>query len=159
MMLNQYGLVKEPNDIDILVDLHDITEGERVFNGLGEKEINEADAQYDTVFFNEYVIGHVDCDVMAGFRINHAGGVFCYPFDEHSVSMWKVIDGVRIPFMSLEDWYVIYQLIPHRESKVDLIEDYLRTHGVKHPLLLERLLNENLPEHVKKRTKSLLDRF
>ena len=62
---------------------------------------------------------------MSGFDVNHNNGVFEYIFDNNSISDFKIINGVNIPFTSLEDWYVIYQLIPKREAKVNLIEKYL----------------------------------
>ena len=44
--------------------------------------------------------------------------LFKYTFDQSSISEIKIINGVNIPLTSLEDWYVIYQLIPNREIKV-----------------------------------------
>ncbi|CEO05635.1 Uncharacterised protein [[Clostridium] sordellii] len=93
---------------------------------------------------------------MAGFAINHDNGVYNYIFDNMSISEYKLINGVSIPFTSLEDWYVIYQLIPNREVKVDMIEKYLLTNGVKKDNLLKRSLDCNLPLSIKNKLIDLL---
>lgn len=156
MLLNQLGLVEEPNDIDIVVALHDIEKAVDMLSGMGEKKTCDANANYSTECFYEYVINGVDLDVMAGFAINHHSGVFHYPFDRHSISMHKEIHGVMIPFTSPEDWFVIYQLIPNREAKVNMIERYVYRNGIKHPFRLKRLLKENLPKGVENRVKKML---
>ncbi|MCW6074588.1 hypothetical protein LAV44_04540 [Clostridium sporogenes] len=67
--------------------------------------------------------------------------IILYNFDYNSISEFKTINGVNISFTSLEDWCVIYQLIPNREGKVKVIESYLLLNGIKNPFLLERALN------------------
>ena len=107
-------------------------------------------------YFYEYVIDGVDVDVMAGFAINHNNGVYEYVFDNTSISEFKIINGVSIPFTSLEDWYVIYQLIPNRDPKVNMIEKYLLSNGINKSFVLKRVLEGNLPKEVRKRTERIL---
>ncbi|NLA54057.1 MAG: hypothetical protein GX858_06895 [Clostridiales bacterium] len=56
----------------------------------------------------------------------------------------------------MEDWYVIYQLIPGREAKVKLIEDYLKSNKISHPNLLQTALEGNLPAGIQKNIRRLL---
>ncbi|MGV8984445.1 hypothetical protein [Clostridium sp.] len=77
-------------------------------------------------------------------------------FDQSSISEIKIINGVNIPLTSLEDWYVIYQLIPKREIKVAMIENYLLLNGVKMPTLLERALRGDLPKKVRDKIEGIL---
>jgi hypothetical protein len=156
MLLYQYGLVDKPNDIDIFVDTQDIDKADGILKGIGRKKVYEKTTTYSTEYFYEYIINGIDVDVMAGFKINHSCGVFKYPFDSKSISEVKEINGVDIPFTSLEDWYVIYQLIPNREVKVNMIEKYLTLNGVKNTFLLERALDGELPMEVSKRIRNLL---
>ena len=93
---------------------------------------------------------------MAGFAINHSNGTFRYIFDQNSISEFKLINGVNIPFTSLEDWYVIYQLIPNREVKVKMIENYLLSNKIKKTILLERSLQGCLPIDVRKKVEEML---
>lgn len=158
LLLHQYVLVDKPNDIDLFVDVKDIEKADDILRKLGQKKPREKTGAYATEYFYEYTIHGFDVDVMAGFKINHDCGVFEYIFDHHSISEVVNINGVDIPFTSLEDWYVIYQLIPHRENKVNLIEAYLLSNGIRKPDLLDRALQGNLPPVVRKRIVKILER-
>lgn len=156
LLLNQFGLIDKPNDIDIFVDIKDIDKVDGILKSIGDKKLWEKAATYSTKYFYEYVINGVEVDVMAGFRINHNSGVFEYVFDNSSISETREINGVNIPFTSLEDWYVIYQLIPSREAKVNMIEKYIISNGIKRYDLLERMLEGNLPIEVREKVKNML---
>jgi hypothetical protein len=159
IMLNHYGLVEKPNDIDIIVGLRDIDKADEVLNSIGVKKGREETSTYSTRYFYEYTVNGIDVDVMSGFKINHSEGIFDYIFDEDSITAIKDINGVSIPLISLEDWYVIYQLIPGREVKADMIETFLLANGIKKPSLLARALQSSLPAEVKRRVESLLSRL
>ncbi len=156
MLLSQYHLINQPNDIDLFVDIKDIEKADGILLGLGRKKPREKTAAYATEYFYEYTIHGFDVDVMAGFKINHDCGIFEYIFDHHSIAEVVNINGVDIPFTSLEDWYVMYQLIPDREKKVNLIEAYLMANGIGKPALLKRALQGNLPPMVRKKIMDLL---
>ncbi|MBS5884884.1 MAG: hypothetical protein E6300_07805 [Clostridium sp.] len=156
ILLNQFGLIEKPNDIDIFIDIRDIERADRILKSIGEKKKWEKTSTYSTKYFYEYVIDGVDVDVMAGFAINHNNGVYEYVFDNTSISEFKIINGVSIPFTSLEDWYVIYQLIPNRDPKVNMIEKYLLSNGINKSFVLKRVLEGNLPKEVRKRTERIL---
>jgi hypothetical protein len=156
VILNQFGLIEKPNDIDLMVTLEDMHQADLLLTSMGEKKENEKKHCYSTKVFNEYVVNGMDIDVMAGFGVFHDCGNYEYPFDQQSIVEHKLINGVRIPFTSLEDWYVLYQLMPNREPKVKLIENYLLTHGIEHPDLLERALAGNLPPEIVLKTRRLL---
>ncbi|MFA9560494.1 hypothetical protein ACERII_24650 [Evansella sp. AB-rgal1] len=94
-------------------------------------------------------------DVMGEFKIKHDHGVYVLPFQEHSVT-FHFVKGVKVPFCKLEDWYILYQLIPDREEKVKKIENYLTRTGFDHTELLQRSLANSLPEKVKVRIQKLL---
>lgn len=156
ILLNQFGLIDKPNDIDILIDIKDIEKANEVLKSIGEQKKWEKTATYSTKYFYESIIDGIDVDVMSGLAVSHNSGVFEYIFDNNSISEFKIINGVSIPFTSLEDWYVIYQLIPNRESKAKMIERYLLSNGIKNYLLLERALKGNLPAEVRDKIKSMV---
>lgn len=156
ILLNQFNLTDKPNDIDILVSVEDIDKVDSILKSMGRKKSFENTNTYSTKYFNEYVINSIDVDIMAGLAINHCAGVFNYMFDESSITDTHLINGITIPFTSLEDWYVLYQLIPNREYKVKLIEDFILSHGLKHRYLLQRNLDGSLPKPVKNRIEWLL---
>lgn len=157
VLLNQHGLIDMPNDIDILVDVKDIDKVDRILKRLGSKKSREATTTYSTKYFYEYLIDDVDIDVMAELAINFDGGTFQYIFDESSIDKHIRINGVQVPFTSLEEWYIIYQLIPNRKPKVKMIEEYFVQNGIDKPALLERVLKGEIPIDVRERTIKLLD--
>ncbi len=156
VMLQYYGLIDDPKDIDILVHEYDIEALDQILKGLGEKKIREKSDIYSTKYFYEYTIDGIDIDVMSGLAINHQGSIFKYIFDPQSVTAVETINNVGIPLTSLEDWYVIYQLIPGRENKVNLIENYLLNQGIQNKYLLKRALKRQLPEVVRRRIERIL---
>lgn len=156
LLLNHYGLIDHPNDIDILVSVADIQKADKVLSIMGEKKIRDKVDTYSTRYFYEYTINEFDVDVMAGLRINYDKGVFEYIFDKKSVVNTKEVGEISIPLTSLEDWYIIYQIIPGRESKVKIIESYLLSKGVKNPKLFERALESNIPNKVRKSIQGIL---
>lgn len=156
ILLNQFGLIDKPNDIDIFVDIKDIERADEILKSIGEKKNWERTATYSTKYFYEYIIDEIDVDVMAGFAVNHNSGVFEYTFDHDSISELKIINEISIPFTSLEDWYVIYQLIPNRETKVEMIEKYLLSNGIKKTMLLKRALKGCLPVKVRSKIENIL---
>ncbi|GCD12454.1 nucleotidyltransferase family protein [Clostridium tagluense] len=156
ILLHHYGLIDNPNDIDILVDLNDIEKVDKILKSIGEKKVREKSDTYSTKYFYEYVVHGVDIDLMAGLSINYKNGTYEYIFDHTSISEYKKINGVNVPLSSLEDWYVIYQLIPGRDIKVKMIENYLSLNGVKKSTLLERALKGNLPREVRDKIQGIL---
>lgn len=157
LLLNHYGLIDKPNDIDILIHLDDIEKTDIILKSIGEKKVCEKSDTYSTRYFYEYVINGVDIDVMAGLSINHNAGIYRYNFDNNSISQTTKINGIDIPLTSLEDWYVLYQVIPNRNAKVKMIENYLLSNGMNQPNLLERALKGDLPSKVRDNIKRLLN--
>jgi len=157
VLLYYYGLVDAPHDIDIVISEADADVVASILGGLGREAPGDpARSLYSTSRFLEYIVDGTDVDVMAGFAIRHQSGTYVFPFDDRSVTMRKSVEGVTIPFSSLEDWYVLYQLMPGREAKVKLIEDYIRNHGIAAEVLLERALAAELPTHVRARVDELV---
>ena len=155
-MLQQYTLLSDPRDMDILVPLEDAEMAATVLHGLGEPLPVGHSALFATKFFRRFRVGETDVDLLAGFRINHASGRYEYVFDEASIAERREIEGVLVPFAALEDWYVLYQLMPDKASKADLIEAHLIENGVRSRTLLERALRGDLPSAVRARIEETL---
>ena len=148
MMLYYKGLVKEPKDIDFIVDKKDIEKVDRLLSELGEKTVREKSSFYATTYFYEYNIDGIEVDVMCEFTICNHGLQYLYDFNEQSVVEMAEIEGEQIPFTGLEDWYVLYQIMPGREQRVNLIEDFFVKNGVSHPNLLIKMKEQVLPEFI-----------
>jgi predicted nucleotidyltransferase len=158
VLLYYHGLVDAPRDIDIMTTEADADMVASILGGLGnEVHGDPGRGLYSTSRFLEYVVDGTDVDVMAGFAIKHENGIYVFPFGVAAVVMTKTVDDVTIPLTSLEDWYVLYQLMPGREPKVKLIENHLLSIGIADLPLLERALARALPPHVRARTRRLME--
>jgi hypothetical protein len=156
VLLHQYGLAEHPHDIDLLVALPDAERAAGILGAMGEEVPCGASVTYSTEFFRRFCVDGCDVDLMAGFRVNHPSGCYEYRFDGASVASVREVGGVPVPFAALEDWCVVYQLIPDKEYKALRIEEYLRQNGIENPGLLARALEGCLPDAVQRRISALL---
>lgn len=155
LLLNHHGLGSLANDIDLLVGLEDAEKAGMLLRALGTEKTGGPDATYGTLHFREYVIRGTEIDMMSGLRIHHSQGCYGYHFQSDSIAVRIEAGETQIPMMALEDWYVLYQLMPDRESKVKMIESRLLTEGISRPDLLERACRGCLPDSVRQRVENL----
>ncbi|NDW09417.1 hypothetical protein D0T56_07060 [Dysgonomonas sp. 520] len=157
-MLYRYGLVDLPNDIDIIVAEKDIEKADEILSSFGRKRLEYEDSDvYLTEYFYEYELPGLDVDLISGYKIVLPNGAYSYLFDEQSISVKWEVNGVMIPYSAIEEWYVLYQLMPNREQKVRLIETYFEKNGISYPDLLKRmLLQDCVPPDIVARTMKLL---
>lgn len=125
VMLNFYGIVRGPGDIDILIDLKDINKLDNILSEIGEKQERLPNEIYKTKYFYEYIIDGIEIDVMAGLCIYYDGRDHTFDFNEDSIGDVMEMDNIKIPLSKLSDWYNIYKLLPKREKKVTLIKEYM----------------------------------
>lgn len=156
LLLSFYNIIDKPNDIDILVDERNATKFNKIMSSIGKPKEALSANPFRTKYFSKYKINGVDIDVMGGFAIQHDEGIYKLSLQQASIVAHKKIHGVDIPLCSLEDWYILYLLIPNKQEKAMLIEKYFRTHGVTYPHLLKEAMNHSLPLEVKGRIDKLL---
>ncbi|WP_026828433.1 hypothetical protein [Exiguobacterium artemiae] len=151
VLLAHHGLVEHPNDVDLLFHPDDFAVAERILKKFGEQQPSQDKGVFLTRRFEEYTIGSVELDLIVDFKIQHTAGVFSFIFDETAVTEQVSFGGQRYPFMHLEDWYVFYLLMPGRESKVCLLEDYWQSHPFDAPERLQTALAASLPDSIRQR--------
>ncbi len=156
LLLRCHGLAASPRDIDIVVAERDAGKTAAILDRLGARTPGVPQGPYATARFLEYVVDGTSIDVMSGLGIRHDAGVYVYPFDELAIVGSFMAGQAAVPLTALEDWYVLYQLMPDREPRVRAIEEYLTKAGSTHLDLVERALRQPLPEDVKERTSRLL---
>lgn len=156
LLLNRHGLADNPHDIDILTSLPNAEKAASLIGEMGEVTPCGQSATYASKFFRRFLVDGTGVDLMAGFTINHGAGSYEFMFDGESVSEFHPIGGVPVPFTALEDWYILYQLIPDKAQKSERIGAYLRFNGISNPRLLHRALKGCLPEEVRQRARELL---
>lgn len=156
LLLFHHGIINVVNDLDIIVKTSDIEKIVRKLRNIGQEREVYPLPPYHTTYYYEFNVKDISMDVMSDFKIKHEEGLYTLPFTEHSVEYY-IVNGVNIPFCTLEDWYILYQLIPGREEKVKLIESYFLNNGVKNRDLLERAMSGILPKPVVSRVENLLE--
>lgn len=144
LLLAHHGLPVTPRDIDLVVALADVERAVQVLSEMGTVVEQDEMSLYATQVFQEFIIHDIDLDLMSGLQIRHNEGIFAYPFAE------QTLNETGLPFMSLIDWYVIYQMIPGREQKVVMIEHWLADQEMDRERL-EQLRRLNLPQAVRNR--------
>lgn len=156
MMLYLRGLTTEVNDIDIMVSINDVHKVDELLCRCGHKKAFEPSSTYQTQYFYEYVIDGCDIDVMAGLSIRVNDKDYAYTFNEKTPLDFMSKDVCELPLMLLEDWLLLYLLMPDRARKIVMIENYLSQHGSSHRERLEAVLINDYPDAVKARISVLL---
>ncbi|QVK20718.1 hypothetical protein KHQ82_10475 [Mycoplasmatota bacterium] len=155
LLMKLYQLVDYANDIDLIVDINDVVKVDDILGSIGKKKKSKRKSIFSSEWFESYIVNGIDIDVIAGFKINHREGTYNYNFDKHSLSKIYMLNCVTIPLTSLEDWYVIYQILPNKENKLNKLVNHLRVNQINE-FLLKRALKGNLPEEVKNKINSLI---
>lgn len=148
LVLYGYGLVDSPSDIDILVTEKDMDRAVSTLSKLGSYREGGKTEVYLTEGFFEFTIQGIEVDLMAGFKIKNHGLIYDYTFDENSIPHHLSVQGEKIPYGTLEDWLILYYMIPGRENKFHLIRDYLKKNGLSYPDLLKRSSRKALPKEL-----------
>jgi len=156
LMLHFCMLEDHPNDIDLFVTYEEVEQVVAFLQEFGTQIHTKEQGSYLTKGFYEFIINGVHVDVISGFRFQSESGVFEYPFDALSVTSFHQLNDVMIPLISIEDWYILYQVIPNRQEKAARIEEFFYKHGITHPYLLQRLMEQPLPEVLRGKVTSLL---
>ncbi|TDQ39799.1 hypothetical protein [Aureibacillus halotolerans] len=152
IVLHYHGIEQNPHDIDLFVIESDALRLLSILQNSSATSVPVTKkAPFHTKVFQSFTWDGVDIDVMSGFGIEHEAGIYRCPFDRDSITaVWK-INGQSVPICALEEWYILYRLMPGREFKASAIEAYFEKHGVSHPQLLNRALVQPLPQQVQKR--------
>lgn len=153
LMLDYSGIENRANDIDILIKEDDIDHAVQILQSLGPGKRGGTSTPFCTKHFYQFKIQHIDIDIMAGLALNHQEGIYHVSFNRQSISGAILVRNEEIPLSALEDWYVIYQLIPGKIEKADRIESYFKRDGMQYRHLLKQALKQGLPAKVNNRIK------
>jgi hypothetical protein len=144
MMLKLRLFDVAPNDYDIMVseaDYHDVV---AIFQRVAKQESKPSSFSFKTKYFTSFILEDITIDIMADFAYEHSEGIYHAIFDSESITDWILMEELQIPIMSLEEWYVLYNVM-HRYEKIELIETYWKLNNLMNPQLLNRQLGQNLP--------------
>lgn len=151
LLLYFHGLLEHPRDIDILVAERDAGDLQALLSKLGKEQVVSAKEPFRTKYFSKYAMPSTKVDCMGALAIAHDAGVYRVELTAQSIVGFQQVHGIPIPLCALEDWYVLYALMPDREDKVALLERYFAVHGIQHPGLFEQALQQPLPKKLHNR--------
>ncbi|MBS3972617.1 MAG: hypothetical protein KGZ84_06360 [Erysipelotrichia bacterium] len=154
-MLKHMGLEITPHDIDIFMHENDIQKAVNLCLEVALLQPPIASGPFLTPYFYRFHMKDTRVDLMANFGFAHEEGHYHAIFDELSIVKHIEKDGLSIPLMSLEEWFVMYEMMK-REKQVKLIETYWSKYGIEFPHLLKRQLQLNIPIHVKTKIEELM---
>lgn len=156
IVMNHFDLVEKMNDVDLIVSREDLHKADDILSIMGIMRPLEVDPGiYTTEVFHEYVVDGIDVDMMCGLGIKHDAGIYEYELNKDTYVDSFILDDERIFYSSLEDWYVLYQLIGGRDAKVNKIEEYLLKEDCN-VMKLSNILKKPLPISISNRIEKLL---
>lgn len=132
VLLQANGFPVEPNDLDVIFEKNDAEKAVRLLETAGARRASDPSYHYQSYSFTELMVGSVEVDLMAGLTIIKDRVHYVYPFDASTPLDVLTIGTTTVPFMSLEDWLVLYALMPGKAWKAQLISDHFRKHGQLH---------------------------
>lgn len=137
-VLCHHNIVDIVNDIDIVVVPDDVNKAEAAILKMGQKVMTPPSTYYDNEYFGEFLVDGVELDMMSNMTIKNHGVTFLYEFIFESIDDYMVLEGVKIPVSALEEWYFLYHMIPNKDKKIAILDDYLKTHDFDYPEKLNR---------------------
>lgn len=144
LLLYLKGLPVCPNDVDILVERECFACAKEV---LQASAVTYEDKPAQGIFLTRACITFgmsdgLQVDLMTDFAILYETNVIQMPF---TAIKEQTKDGL-LPLGSMEAWYVMYWLLPGKEKKRTLMEDYFHSNGLADPSYLKQALTLGLPE-------------
>ncbi|GAK00217.1 nucleotidyltransferase [Geomicrobium sp. JCM 19055] len=156
LLLSQYGIVKKVNDIDVLVSEKDVGYTKTIIDTIGNEKEAQKYSPFRTSYFYKYTMNDVEVDLMSGLALEHENGVYILSLTPDSNVTCTQISDVSIPLCTLEDWYILYSLMPNKEEKELLLFRYLQEHGISNKQLLIEACRKPLPDRVRGNVEQLL---
>ena len=121
MLLYFKGIASEFHDIDLMVAEEDVEIVKDLLLSFGSIKAPNPNIKYKTKYFLEFVVDGIDIDVMAGFIIVNKDEDFYFPLKKENINDYTVVNEIKIPLQSVEEWSYYYDLIG-RDEKVKMID-------------------------------------
>lgn len=123
-MLYMRGIIKEFNDIDIVVSEANVESVRKIMSSLGTLMSRVEHKNYKTTFFLEYTVDGIDVDIISGFTIAYNNKDHYFPlFTNEGLDVIE-INKTQIYLEHVSVWLHYYTLM-ERTEKVNLIEAFL----------------------------------
>lgn len=155
-LLERYGLIEKSSDIDIFVIEEHFFKTLEILDSMGLQKDLTFDSGYLTKYLYEYEVDKVEVNIVAGMNMRHDRGIFKFTFDRNSIDSYWDFQGIKIPYMALEDWFVLYHIMPGKLEYAKKVTSYLVKKENVNIYLLERNLEKSLPTLAEDNLKRLI---
>ncbi|MFP7494919.1 hypothetical protein SFC66_14115 [Terribacillus saccharophilus] len=154
LLLSLKGLPVIPSDVDILVESKIFASAHEVIRSYATAfEDKPAQGRFLTEACTTFTLAdRLQVDLMTGFAIAHEADRFEMRF---TIEKAETHAGL-LPLSSMEAWYVMYWLLPGKEAKRALMEDYFLKGGLADRECLKQALMLGLPAEASHAIKDLL---
>lgn len=155
------GIVDDFHDLDLIADIKDVEQIEKIMKNLGAELIETGGNGFcESDVYMHYQLGRVDIDILSGFRMNTFGTTYKYQFCESEIDIVE-IQNIKVPLLPLEAMYVLYYMMegwqPKRRFKRQIIEEYFVGNEIKHQEVLKKAIAEfELPGQIRWAIRKLL---
>ena len=123
MLMYLKGINTAVNDIDIIIDINDLSKFLDIIEYAQNKNEEES-PKYPTEHFYELTIKNVDLDIMFNYKVNTDDGIYDYPFDKDELEIVHM-KNTKVYLLSIEEWLKAYKAMG-RTDKVLVLEKYLK---------------------------------
>lgn len=154
-LLKLRGIDIMAHDIDIMIHESDFEKGCRLLADLyDECEVKESTI-FKTKYYRKFNLNGIEIDCMCGMSVIISDTLFEYPFDYKEYNI--LYKETSIPLCYIEDWYVLYHVMPNRESKVKVIEEYFTKNSINKDRI-NYLFGLNIPKEIKQLMESFIEK-
>ncbi len=129
-MLFLRGIVKDFNDLDIMVANEDINQAIHIFDAMGKRCSSQSTDRYKTRYFYEYTIRDVDVDLMAELTIMAKDESHMFSIHRGETFDWTMLGHEKIYLSSTKEWLNFYRQM-NRKDKVAILESTSKNHPIE----------------------------
>lgn len=124
-LLEKYDLYANPSDLDLWIQASDMPIIRQKFSQFEELKTNiplPPEYHYKIMFYD------MEVDFVARFIMKPNKNTYQYSIFPENIKYLKLKNGMEIPCLYLEDWYVIYKLL-RRDDKAEMIREAFKRSG------------------------------
>lgn len=148
VLLGIQGVFDAVEPIGIMITSQGVKKADEILCDMGEKQPRIPASGYISQFFHVYIIDGVQFSLICGMAVRNKGYLFSYNFNKDAIVNMAKIGDVYVPCTSLEDWWILYQMIPHREDLFDIIDRYFHSNGMVYQNRFQIMKTQPLPPSI-----------
>lgn len=143
-LLKLRGIELDVNDIDIMIHENDFQSSIDLLKTVSiECEVKESEV-FKTKYYKKFIWNNIHIDCMCGMALHLSNNTFNYQYDHKDKDI--ELDNTHIPLCYIEDWYILYHLMPNREKKISIIEKYFENYPIDKQRF-DKLLQIDIPNN------------